>query len=177
MKIFIETERLILRELSSNDDKALFELDSNPIVHKYIGKEPVSDIEFIREVIAMIQKQYLENGIGRWAVIDRKSDKFIGWSGLKLVKELTNKHINYYDLGYRFIPEYWGKGIATEAAIAIVNYGFEKMNLTEIFGMCESENKASRKVLEKSGLKLIETFNNEGIFNDWLKIQKEDWRK
>ncbi len=105
-------------------------------------------------------------------MIEKKSNKFIGWSGLKLVKELTNNHINYYDLGYRLNQNYWGMGYATESAIACVDYGFKQLNQNEIFAMAHFENKASRHVIEKSGLKYIETFEDNKIPHDWFKIEK-----
>src|SRR5688572_11277934 len=123
MKIFAETERLILRELLPSDDKGMFELDSDPDVHTYLGTKPLEHIEQSREVIEMVRKQYIDNGIGRWAMIERSTGEFVGWAGLKLVKTETNGRINFYDVGYRLIKRYWGKGFASEAAIASVNYG------------------------------------------------------
>lgn len=172
MEIFVETERLILREIVAEDENALFEVDSNPQVNTYLGNNPVKNIEQIRGVIQFIRQQYIDNGIGRWAMIEKKSNKFIGWSGLKLVKELTNNHINYYDLGYRLNQNYWGMGYATESAMACVDYGFKQLKQKEIFAMAHFENKASRHVIEKSGLKYIETFNENNIPHDWFKIEK-----
>ena len=140
MKIFIETERLVLREILPTDENGLFELDSNPNVHTYLGNNPVENIEQIREVITMIRQQYIDNGIGRWAIIDKETNDFIGWTGLKFVTETTNNHINFYDLGYRLIERYWGKGIATETTKATLKYAFEKLNLTEIYGICDIGN-------------------------------------
>ncbi|MCY1487117.1 hypothetical protein D3C87_204390 [compost metagenome] len=65
MRTSIETERLLLRELLPTDDVGMFELDSNPQVHIYLGNKPVTSIEQVREAIANIRQQYLENGIGR----------------------------------------------------------------------------------------------------------------
>jgi ribosomal-protein-alanine N-acetyltransferase len=80
----IETERLILRELLPTDDKAMFILDSNPNVHKFLGNQPVISIEESRKYISSIREQYLDNGIGRFAVILKETDEFIGWAGLGL---------------------------------------------------------------------------------------------
>jgi [ribosomal protein S5]-alanine N-acetyltransferase len=177
MKVFIETERLILREILPTDEVGLFELDSNPNVHKYLGNNPVDNIDQIRDVIKMIRQQYIDNGIGRWAIIDKQTNNFIGWTGLKLVKETTNNHINFYDLGYRLIEKYWGKGIATESTIATLKYAFEKLKIIEIFGMCDIENQGSKNVLEKSRLQFIETFNLDEIKHNWYRIAKDEWAK
>ena len=175
MKIFIETERLLLREILSTDEKGLFELDSNPKVHTYLGNNAVENMGQIREVIKKIRQQYIDNGIGRWAIIDKETNDFIGWTGLKFVTEITNNHINFYDLGYRLIEKYWGKGIATETTKATLKYAFEKLNLTEIFGMCDIGNASSKNVLEKTGLKFIETFDFDGRKHNWLRITKDEW--
>lgn len=60
-------------------------------------------------MIDSIRRQYIENGIGRWAVIDKESNNFVGWSGLKLITAKINNHQNFYDLGYRLIKRYWGR--------------------------------------------------------------------
>lgn len=172
MEIFAETERLILREIISTDQNALFAIDSDPEVNIYLGNNPVKNIEQTSEIIQFIRNQYLENGIGRWAMIDKNTNNFIGWSGLKLVKELTNNHCDYYDLGYRLNKNYWGKGFATEAATASLNYGFNKLNLKEIYAMADSNNSASKNVLKKVGLNYIETFTYTETPYDWFKIKK-----
>jgi len=173
MKIFIETPRLILREMLPEDDKGIFDLDSDPDVHTYLGKNPIKDLQQAKDAITFIRKQYIENGIGRWAVIEKESGTFAGWSGLKLIKELTNDHINYHDLGYRFIKKHWGKGYATETARATVQYGFDTMGLSEIYGMADARNRASRHVLEKAGLKQDGQFIYDGVLHDWFKISKK----
>jgi len=172
MKIFIETERLILREIETTDEAALFDLESDPEVHKYVGKKPVENIELIKMVIAFIRQQYQDNGIGRWAVVEKSSQRFIGWAGLKLFTDEVNGHNDFYELGYRFMTGYWGKGYATEAAKAIVDYGFNQLKLTEIYAMTDPENKASKQVLKKTGFDLVETFDFAGEATEWYKLSK-----
>jgi len=173
MKIFAETERLILRELLSTDAAGMFELDADPEVHLYLGNNPVKSIEQSEADIEFIRKQYVENGIGRWAVVEKFSGDFIGWSGLKLITEPTNNHINYYDVGYRFIKRYWGKGYATESAKAAIDYGFDQLNLSEIIGIADVNNMGSINVLEKVGLKRLDLFDYHGRLHHWMKIEKE----
>jgi ribosomal-protein-alanine N-acetyltransferase len=175
MKIFAETERLILRELLPSDDKAMFELDSDPEVHRYLGSRPAEQVSQSRDVIRNIRQQYMENGIGRWAVIGKSTGIFIGWAGLKLVKQQTNGHVDFYDLGYRLIRKYWGNGFASEAAAASVNYGFKTLKLKEITGTADMDNLASRRVLEKAGLRYIETFDDDGYAVGWYRLTKEEW--
>ena len=175
MKSFVETERLLLREIEPSDEKGLYELDSDPEVHRYLGNKPVKSIEQIREIIEFIKQQYIDNGIGRWAITDKATGEFVGWTGLKLVKELTNNHTNYYDLGYRLLRKYWGKGIATETAVASLDFGFNVLGVTEIYAMADYQNYGSNNVLRKIRLKLIETFDYEGIKHNWYKMDRNIW--
>jgi ribosomal-protein-alanine N-acetyltransferase len=180
MKVFAETERLILREIVPQDVNNFFELDSNPNVHKYLGSEETKTIQDTEKMIEYIRQQYIENGIGRWAMIEKETGNFVGWTGLKLMKMTLNNHTNFYDVGYRLIEKYWGKGYATESAKASIKYGFEVMNLNEIIGITHTENKASIRALEKCGLKIINQFTWEEWGNltcNWLSLTKEDWQK
>jgi RimJ/RimL family protein N-acetyltransferase len=175
MKFIVETERLWLREIYPEDDAGLFELDSNPEVHRYLGNNPVSNIEQIRQVIQYIRQQYLDNGIGRWAIIEKNTNHFVGWTGLKLVRDKVNNHQNYYDLGYRLIQKYWGLGYATESARASLDYGFHQLNIPVIYAAADSGNLASKNVLRKMGFRHVEFFEQDGILTDWLELTKPEW--
>src|SRR5690606_2128418 len=80
MRIKLETARLIIRELEYTDENDLFEMDSDPEVHLYIENNPVKSIGEITKVIEMLKKQYNENGIARWAVVDKFTNECVGWS-------------------------------------------------------------------------------------------------
>lgn len=172
MQIFTETPRLILREITATDDEGMFALDSDPEVHRYLGNNPIKTIEQAQEGIAFIRQQYTDYGIGRWAVIEKETGNFTGWAGLKYMTETRNGHSNFYDVGYRFIKAYWGKGYATEAAVASVNYGFEVLKLNELFGMADVENIGSNKALQKAGLKYVADFDHAGIRHSWYKAMR-----
>jgi len=174
-KIFIETERLILREIIPEDVEAFFAMDSNPEVVKYVGIKPLTDISQSAAVIESIRNQYTENGIGRWAVILKENGKLIGWSGLKLIKEINN-HQNIHDLGYRLTPEYWGKGYATETSKAVLNYGFNEMKLDTIFAYADIKNQASNHVLRKLGFEEKGKFIDEGDTCFWFELKKENFK-
>ena len=174
MKVHIETDRFIIRELEEYDAEGIFELDSDPEVHEFLGKKPIKTIDEAYKVIDFIRKQYVSNGIGRWAIIDKKTEDFIGWTGLKYEKGLR-KEFNYYDLGYRLRKKYWGKGIATETAIESLKYGFQILGLKEIGAAADVNHLVSNKILKKIGLKFIETFDYEGVTHNWYKISKTEW--
>jgi [ribosomal protein S5]-alanine N-acetyltransferase len=173
--MMIETERLILREMLPTDDEALFEMDSNPEVHKYLGQNPVTDIEQVRSYIAAIRKQYVDHGIGRWTAVEKSSGNIVGWAGLKFITEVENNRTRFHDIGYRLNQKYWGKGYATESAKAALRYGFEMLQLAEIIGSANVNNTQSRRALEKCGLTFVEQFYWKDIHCDWLRITREEW--
>ena len=174
MKFHIETKRLILRDIQLIDIDGMFTLDADPKVHLYLGNNPITKKEEALKNINYIQQQYKAHQIGRWAVIEKASGDFIGWSGLKLnTEEKLNNQINFYDVGYRFIPKYWGKGYATETAIASLTYGFNTMKLQTITGIADANNIASNKVLQKIGLQHINAFYyKDGTLCNWYELKK-----
>ncbi len=173
MKIFMETDRLILREIVDSDVDAMFELDSDPEVHKYLGNKPVKTIEESKKAIYFIRQQYIDRGIGRWAVINKETQEFMGWSGLKLnTEEPMNGYTSYYDVGYRLIKRYWGKGYATESGKAAIHYAFNTMKLKTVYGITEIDNQASHNALIKIGLHYVEDFRyeKEDLMLRWYEI-------
>ena len=174
MTIFAETNRTVLREITIEDVDPFFEMDSDPEVHRYLGTQPITNRDQIVQTIHYVRQQYIDNGVGRWAIVDKSTNLFIGWTGFKLVKDLVNNRTNYYDLGYRLIRRYWGKGIATETAKASLTYGFDKLNLNEIIATVNCENAASNKVIEKLGFTLYETFYLHELKHNWYKIDNYD---
>ena len=154
MNIIVETERLLLRTFTMEDAPLIYELNLDPDVTQYTG-DPVRDLDHARQVLEQtILPQYALYNHGRWAVhvkpgADRQAG-FIGWCGLK-----TRPERNEIDLGYRFLKKAWGKGYATEAAWATLQYGFGKLNLQRIVGRAMPQNKASRRVLEKCNMQYV----------------------
>ncbi|MGB5364381.1 MAG: GNAT family N-acetyltransferase, partial [Aureibaculum sp.] len=106
MQFYLESERLIMRDVLESDVESMFELDSDPRVHKYLGNNPIKTKDKAAEIIQFIQQQYRDLGIGRFATIEKSTGNFIGWSGLKLnigEKEALNDKTDFYDIGFRFI--------------------------------------------------------------------------
>ncbi len=177
MKFYIETPRLILRDINIEDVEGLYRLDSNPLVHKYLGNQTISKIEEAEYAVKFIREQYDSNGIGRWATIEKESGAFIGWSGLKYLTEEENGHINFFDVGYRLIPEFWGKGYATEACKAALKFGFSEFNMDKIVGTANELNLASIRVLSKCGLVYKNQFMWKDIRCNWMEIEREAFEK
>jgi [ribosomal protein S5]-alanine N-acetyltransferase len=175
MKIITETERLIIREILPTDVDQMFELHSDPEVHTFLGNKTITCKEQAIDIIKFVRQHYVDYGVGRWAIIMKETNEFVGWTGLEFVTTETNSHKNYYDLGYRLIKRYWGRGIATESAFASLDYAFNKLNATEVYGMAECENVGSNKVLKKVGLRFIETFDLERIKHNWYKVERTEY--
>ncbi|MDG4945866.1 GNAT family N-acetyltransferase [Weeksellaceae bacterium KMM 9713] len=153
MNIILETERLYLREFNLQDSENFYNLNLNPNVIKYTGNSAFRNIEESKQFLTNYQ-DYKLNGYGRWAVIDKTNNEFLGWCGLKYDKDLDET-----DIGFRFFEEKWNKGYATESARACIEFGFEKLNLKTIIGRAMKENIASIKVLEKIGLQFVKEFD------------------
>jgi RimJ/RimL family protein N-acetyltransferase len=163
----IETERLILRGFKESDVDDVFEFSSNPEVLSYTGEKPLTQKSQAMDIIRNIWfSDYAKYGFGRWAVIHKQDNKLFGFAGLKYLAD-----IDEVDIGYRFLPQYWGQGLATEAAIPFMKYGFEDLKLKKIIGIAMEENIASCKILEKIGLEYYQTVlypNTKNLFK-WFK--------
>jgi len=165
MKI-IETDRLYLREMTEEDAEDAYLLNLDLDVIKYTGDIPFESIEEARGFLINYD-HYQKYNFGRWAVINKSTEAFLGWCGLKYTPELDE-----YDIGFRFFKKYWNQGFATESAKACLQLGFEKYQMTEIVGRAMTENIGSIKVLEKIGLTFYETFSFEGDGGVVYKVDK-----
>ena len=158
MNIIFQTPRLILRQITLHDAPLILELNSNPEIVKYVHEPTLKTVEQAEEIITNIILPQYKNNLGRWAIITKDNNDFIGWCGLKYRPE-----IDEIDLGYRLMQKAWGKGFATEAAAKTLEYGFRTLNIKLITGRAHIENLASIKVLEKIGMDFIV----EGIVDDY----------
>ena len=171
MNLILETNRLILREMKLSDAEALFDMDSNPIVHEYLWKKPLKDISEVHSYIEAVRTQYLNNNIGRFVVVLKETDALIGWSGLKYNTEMVNNKVGFYDIGYRLNEKFWGKGYASEASFAWLDYGFKEMNIQVMEAAAHKDNIASNKILQKIGLKMTDQYMEDDIPWNWYELK------
>lgn len=144
----IETDRLLIRRFSLDDAEAYWPLVSNPDVLRYTGEQAVASIAAVRDLLeSRPLRDYQLYGYGRMACIDKHSGRLIGFSGLKYLDDMDET-----DVGYRFVPEAWGKGYATESAAAIMARQAAEFGLRRIIGLVEPANAGSVGVLKKLGL-------------------------
>ena len=172
MNIILQTERLILRPLEFSDAPAMFAMDNNPEVHKYLWQNPTQDIAETVKIIEYIHSQYERNNIGRFATILKETGEFIGWTGIKYIDDhVENGNTNFFDYGYRLNPEFWGKGYASEASFAWLDYGFKEMKINTMHAYAHKENGASNAILAKIGMSFIEDYpDKDGIIWNWWRI-------
>ena len=171
MNLILETNRLMLRPLELSDAEDMFAMDRNPEIHRYLWQKPTQTIEESIKIIDYVLSQYKTNKIGRFATILKDTNEFIGWTGIKFVTEQPeNGNINFYDYGYRLNEKFWGKGYATEASIAWLEYGFNEMKIEKMNAYTHAENQASNHILEKIGMSLIEKYLDKSntFWNWWL---------
>lgn len=176
MKIFAETDRIILREIVLDDALPMYHMEADPEVHTYLDSTPINAIEEAINIIDFIRKQYVDYGIGRWAIELKETGQFVGWGGLKYRPDEVNGHIGFYELGYRLLRKFWGLGLATESAEATLKYAFEELHLDTVYAMADSQNKASENALLKSGFKFTAEFKYKGVQSQWFEIAQVAWK-
>lgn len=156
--VVLETPRLIFREWLPDDWLRFKPIATDPRVLRYVGTGQVPTDEQIQGYIEAARKQCREDGFCLWPLVYRENGALIGFCGLD--------HLwggEEIEIGYWLAPGYWGKGLATEAAHAVLRYGFNRLGLQRIVAVAHPENRASIRVLEKLGMAFEKTVLHEGI--------------
>lgn len=154
----LETERLELRSATPADAPRLLALFSNQEVLRYLPPIPPITLEQAAQAIARRMKMEAELGYAPLIILTKYNGQFIGSGGVVPVKDAPD-----VEIAYHFLPSAWGKGYATEAATAILEFGFESARLEEIIGLAFPDNVASWRVLEKAGMRFVGTATYYGI--------------
>lgn len=145
---WLETLRLEFRTFVAGDFDDVYRLDSDPSVMKYIADgKPASRDAVAQRLKRFIRYPALYPDFGVWRAARRDTGAFIGWFALNYAGRSTD-----VEIGYRLLPEAWGRGFATEGAAALVDYGFDDLALDRIIGVTHPRNRASQRVLMKAGL-------------------------
>jgi len=170
MQIFLETERLVLRQFAEDDVDNLVELDSDPdVMHFITGGRPTPRPEIKSDVLPMFL-DYHERfaGYGFWAAMEKSSGRFVGWFHFRPV---AAAHPNEVELGYRLLKSVWGKGYATEGSRALIDKGFAELGVQRVVAFTMVVHVASRRVMEKAGLRLVRTFHQP--WPDYIEGEEE----
>lgn len=175
----LETERLLLRELTLLDAEAMFRYFSKESVIRYFGMDSFENIEQAKTTIQTFKNRYEEGSVFRWGIEKKGSGQLIGTCGFHLI----NNHHKRAEIGYELDDTYWEKGYASEALQAILTYGFESLQLIRIAAVVYVENKASQKLLKKAGFQeeglLRKHMIQNGVAHDTIlySLLKEEWQK
>lgn len=150
MHPILETERLYVRPFIADDLPMLCELQSDYEVMRYHpGDQPRSYDRSAKDLQAFMQ-HHDDFGYSFWAVFKKSDHQFIGRTGLWHLDKTER-----VELGYVLFKKFWGQGFATEIGREVLNSGFEKLNLSEIFAVIHPENFASQRVAKKLGFNLL----------------------
>ncbi len=157
-RMILETERLILDTWQPSDWIAFRPIATDPEVMRYItGGVPWTDDQ-IRAFVERQAKLYSERGFCRWKLLTKATGELIGFCGVGFWRDAPNPEI-----GWWLARRYWGRGLATEAAVAALQDAFERVRLERIISVAMPENAASIRIMQKLGLKLECEFENEGL--------------
>ena len=147
--IVLKTERLILRQFSSDDVQFILDLLNEPSFIQNIGDRGVQTLEDARSYILRVPvASYERHGFGLYLVILKESGESIGMCGLIKREELKD-----VDIGYAFLPKYWSKGYAVESAFAVKEYARDVIGLKRLVAITDPENQGSIRVLENLGFR------------------------
>jgi len=155
----ITTERLILRTWSPADAEEVFAFWGEPEVMKYVEGGPAKDVESVRRGLAIGNAAYLEHGASLWAVVEKSTNRLVGACGFHQAEKPDS-----LELAYHFHSEVWGRGYATEAASACVEWALKSHGAGMVIAYTHPENQASERVLVKVGMSFLGMDNGEKLF-------------
>lgn len=155
----LSTDRLVLRGWRDEDLDPLAALDADPEVMKFIGDGRPRPREQAARTLRRLREMWNDQGFGLFAVAWRadvteagaEPGAFVGWVGLA-VPTFLPEILPAVEIGWRLRREWWGRGLATEAARAVLRFGFEEINLDRIVSVCHVDNHASENVMRKLGM-------------------------
>lgn len=157
MRTLLETDRLYLRYFDQQDGVHFFAMNNDPAVIKFTGDIPFKNLEEASDFITTYDA-YRKTGIGRYAVIRKKDNVFLGWCGLKY-----HHKERVVDIGFRFYQKFWNQGYGTESAKAVIEYAFINLKYPFLVAHAHINNLASHKVLKKCGLRPIRQIDYDGM--------------
>lgn len=143
----LQTARLTLRQFTLADVDALHQILQTPDILRYFPTPGTPTYERTERIVTRQLEQWQRMGYGWWALTTPSDGRLIGWCGLQFLPET-----NETEVGYLLAQPFWGAGLATEAARAALNYGFDHFTFPEVIGITHPGNIASQRVLQKAGM-------------------------
>jgi RimJ/RimL family protein N-acetyltransferase len=157
--VVLETDRLLLRRFTDADVDHLVDLDADPEVTHFITNGEPTPRETVTDEILPAYMDYYRRypGYGFWAIIEKATGDFLGWFHLRPSPD--HPVADEPELGYRLRRASWGQGYATEGSRALIDRAFAELGASRVFAETMAVNTASRRVMEKTGLRLVRTFH------------------
>jgi RimJ/RimL family protein N-acetyltransferase len=166
----LTTERLVLRKLATSDAEFILRLLNEPSFLQFIGDKGVRNLEDARQYILNGPiASYQKNGFGLYLVSLKADNTSVGMCGL-----LKRASLPDVDIGFAFLPEFWNKGYALEAAVAVMIYGKDVLKLPRIVAITNKDNHASAKLLNRIGLRFDRLVTLDGDRNETRLFIPED---
>ncbi|MCA1615420.1 MAG: GNAT family N-acetyltransferase [Acidobacteria bacterium] len=156
--MIIETDRLLMRPPTRADLPALVELRSDEDVSRYLGGAAMAKPEVLDQRLDFYIGCHERHGFAMGPLLRKDGGGMIGWGGLQPLEETGE-----IEVGYSFAKAHWGQGYATETAAAWLRYGFARAGLARIVAVASPENTASRRVMEKLGMRYEKNAPHYGL--------------
>lgn len=172
MPLTIATPRLTLRPFEPADAEAAFGWFGDALVMRFMPAGPDISLEQTRARLANYHAHQIAHGFSKWIVVERSSGCAIGDSGLLVLPEY-----GWVDFGFRLARQYWGKGLATEAASAWVRAAFNELGLERLTAFVHPENSASIRVLEKLRFRMERRDTIMGMSAILFSLDVKDFRR
>lgn len=167
----LQTERLLLTRIGAGDLAELCQMHRDPEVMATLGG--IRSDELSADILAQLMAHWDAHGFGYWMAHDRASGAFVGRGGLRRVVVGGGDEI---EVGYALMPQYWGRGLATELARACVRVGFERIGQPSLVAFTLPTNRASRRVMERVGFAYERDVIWAGMPHVLYRLPVETWR-
>lgn len=175
----LETERLVVRKVRSEDAADRFAYASDPEVARYIIWDAETDLQQSQSAVDYVLGLYREGRVAPWAVALRETDRMVGTAGYVWCIPCHGRA----EVSYALNRAFWNQGLMTEAMKAVLAFGFDRMDLNRVEAVVHPDNVASRRVVEKVGMveegRLRQVARIHGVFEDHLMyaVLRSDWDK
>ena len=166
----IDSERLVMRPVSEGEAETLLDVFSNPSVRRYLLDDSLVSLEWVRNEIVSSSQRFNANGSGLWAIRRADATEIIGFVGFR----------DFFDpprlqLLYGLLPDYWGKGYATEAAGRLCHHAFDELGFTRIEAAIDVPNEPSIRVAERLGMSLMDSPVQQHDDTVFYEVDRESW--
>ncbi|MFW0718038.1 GNAT family N-acetyltransferase [Pedobacter sp. N23S346] len=165
MSIIYQSNRIVIREFLPSEESLFCCFFEDKEVTQYLPQLHKDDYRYL---FGLALKDYKHGPFGRWGIFDTENSNFIGNCLLRPFVEIPGQ----MEIGYSLDKSYWGRGIGTEVAKALICYGFAKTDSNEIVALTDIRNRGSQKVLQNSGFEQLENILRKGVELNYFLIKR-----